>query len=342
MASTYKISSAYLRLILQADTAFLDNFSADLADELSTAMSQDFVEGDLVNRLFAAIADQGLISWVSAYGAQLGVSSHGPIGFAALSAPDLYTALHVFADHVETRSSGTAATMLEEGGRLHYILEDKTGNELAGRWLIESGFLVAQSLIETIMAHPLGSQAELHFTTPKRAWHAQVQAIFNAPSHFDQADNRLIIPASWARAASPLYDAEAFRTNLAKAREIKLLLMENRGDVLELVRTRLLNHFDRRMNNSAKHQQIPGLEVLANELAMSPRTLIRKLAEKKTSYKKVLEQIRCQQAQALLRETHLTAAEIGEKLGYQEAANFGRAFRRWTKQSPASWRRQSN
>ena len=73
---------------------------------------------------------------------------------------------------------------------------------------------------------------------------------------------------------------------------------------------------------------------------MSPRTLIRKLERQGSSYKKVLENVRLELAQELLTQTHFTVAEIAGKLGYLEPANFSRAFKRWTGQTPAAWRRK--
>jgi AraC-like DNA-binding protein len=141
---------------------------------------------------------------------------------------------------------------------------------------------------------------------------------------------------------SPLSDEDTFRANLAKSRELKMMLSRDRSDVAHLVNTLLRSHFDRRLSNTAIHPDIPSLERLANELAMSKRTLIRKLSKQGTSYKGILEAIRHELAEMLLKTTHLTAAEIAFKLGYHEAANFGRAFRRWTGISPAAWRRQES
>ena len=42
----------------------------------------------------------------------------------------------------------------------------------------------------------------------------------------------------------------------------------------------------------------------------------------------------------LLTSEHLSVQEVAEQSGFAEAAAFCRAFKRWTGQSPAHWRRQ--
>ena len=339
MSADYQLSAAYIRTVLLAYPRLLQDLPAEFKPLLTAELEHDFIDGKTINQLFEAVARKGVTSWVAEYGDQIGVGNHGPLGFAALSAPNLQTAISIFVDYSPTRSSGTEARFEESAEQLHICLENKTGSELAGRWLIESTFLVAQKLIETIMAHPLGGQSSIHFAFPKPEMANQIESLFHAKCFFNQPDNRLSLPASWATVPSPLHDEETFLTNLAKAREIKLQLNNDKNDALHLVKTRLLNHFDRRLTNTARHASIPSLETLSRELNMSSRTLIRKLDKQGSSYRQILNDIRFQQAQRLLTKTHLTAGEIADKLGYQEPANFGRAFRAWTGSSPTVWRR---
>lgn len=341
MAADYHIAAAYLRLMLQADRTAADLVLTELGPQLQAALDTEQIPGYLINHIFELLEDQGLESLVIKYAEQLDVGNHGPLGFAALSAPNLATAIDLLVEFIDIRSSGSLAESRLSGNRLEYVLQDRTGHRLVGRWLIESGFLVAKRLIESVTAHPLGDNAEIHFAYPRLNNHQQLAAIYKTPIYYDAAENLLSIPASWLAIPSPLSDPDAFRSNIAKCREIKLRMHTDKSDVRRLVHTRLLNHFERRLANQAHSAQIPSLEVLASELHMSPRTLIRKLARQETSYKLILQEIRRTLAQKLLRETHKTASEIAAKLGYQEPANFARAFKSWTGKNPAAWRRSS-
>lgn len=76
----------------------------------------------------------------------------------------------------------------------------------------------------------------------------------------------------------------------------------------------------------------------ARALAMSERTLHRRLREEDTTYRQVLEGFRHETAVSLLAERRHSIAEVAFLLGYSEISAFYRAFRRWTGQSPAAFR----
>ncbi len=79
-------------------------------------------------------------------------------------------------------------------------------------------------------------------------------------------------------------------------------------------------------------------ENVARELAMSKRTLQRRLAEEGTNWLEVLSEARQTLAKHYLRNTHYGAAEVSFLLGYEDPNSFYRAFRRWENTSPETWR----
>lgn len=81
------------------------------------------------------------------------------------------------------------------------------------------------------------------------------------------------------------------------------------------------------------------LHELAARMHVSERTLKRRLQDAGTSYQRLLDQSRQQQAEAMLTRSEASIAQIAETLGYQDPANFTRAFRQWTGLSPTAYRR---
>jgi AraC-like DNA-binding protein len=79
---------------------------------------------------------------------------------------------------------------------------------------------------------------------------------------------------------------------------------------------------------------------IANRLALSERTLRRRLRALGTSYNKILQDTRSSTAKEWLSDRNLTMESIAWRLGYTETANFRHAFKRWTGQSPQAFRRQ--
>lgn len=87
------------------------------------------------------------------------------------------------------------------------------------------------------------------------------------------------------------------------------------------------------------HEGTPTLEHVAQRLAMSPRTLQRRLAELDISFQPLLDRTRAELARGYLLEGNLTLAEIALLLGYSEQSAFNRAFKRWTGQTPTALRK---
>lgn len=85
--------------------------------------------------------------------------------------------------------------------------------------------------------------------------------------------------------------------------------------------------------------QMPGLTEISRLLLIAPRTLRRRLQEEGTTIRQIKEGLRRDFALKLLTSEHLSVQEVAEQSGFAEAAAFCRAFKRWTGQSPAHWRR---
>lgn len=84
----------------------------------------------------------------------------------------------------------------------------------------------------------------------------------------------------------------------------------------------------------------PRAAEVARRLAVSERTLSRRLAEEGAGFADLVDAARRERALLLLEDPSLSASEIAFLLGYAEPAVFFRAFRRWTGETPGGWRRR--
>jgi AraC-like DNA-binding protein len=75
------------------------------------------------------------------------------------------------------------------------------------------------------------------------------------------------------------------------------------------------------------------LALVAQQLAISPRTLQRRLEALDTSWRAEIDLVRRNQAASLLRHGELTNAAIASRLGYSDARALRRAVRRWADSS---------
>ena len=81
------------------------------------------------------------------------------------------------------------------------------------------------------------------------------------------------------------------------------------------------------------------IEMVAESLMMSKRTLQRAIAKEGMNYFQLLSDIRLRQAARWLDHSDKPVTEIALALGYTEASNFTRAFRRRTGISPRAYRK---
>jgi AraC-like DNA-binding protein len=77
---------------------------------------------------------------------------------------------------------------------------------------------------------------------------------------------------------------------------------------------------------------------IARALAMSARSLARRLNEESTSYTEVQDSVRRELAIRYLEDKTFSISQIAWLLGYSEVSSFNHAFRRWTSTSPKAVR----
>lgn len=82
----------------------------------------------------------------------------------------------------------------------------------------------------------------------------------------------------------------------------------------------------------------PSLVETAKRFNLSGRSLKRKLRAEGAGYQALLDQVREREARRHLAAGRLSIGDIATRLGYTDPANFARAFRKWTGQSPRDYR----
>lgn len=84
----------------------------------------------------------------------------------------------------------------------------------------------------------------------------------------------------------------------------------------------------------------PKLQQMATIHNVSARTLRRRLALAGTSYQKLIDQVRCQTAIALIVQGDCSTQEIAELMGFGEVSHFRQSFKHWLGYPPGYFKRQ--
>ncbi|WP_170124602.1 AraC family transcriptional regulator [Nocardioides silvaticus] len=83
----------------------------------------------------------------------------------------------------------------------------------------------------------------------------------------------------------------------------------------------------------------PDLRLVADQLALHPRTLQRQLSGRGTSFATLVDEVRREEAERYLRETAMPLSQLAGVLGFSEQSALSRASRRWFGTSPTEVRR---
>jgi len=83
-------------------------------------------------------------------------------------------------------------------------------------------------------------------------------------------------------------------------------------------------------------------ESLAASLNLSQSSLQRRLKKEGTTYRAVLQEVRCNLAGRMLGDGSKTLNEIAFLLGFAELSAFSRAFKRWTGMAPSAYRESAH
>lgn len=150
---------------------------------------------------------------------------------------------------------------------------------------------------------------------------------FGCKLNFNQAENKLFIPL-------PLADEKLSGGNSTLAMLNDNVILHdlaqiNRDDIVTRVQATLID-------------QLPHGDVsddsVAEALHMSARTLHRKLAEVKSSFRTQMVETRRRLAMQYIMDDSLTLTEISLLLGFSEQSSFSRAFKSWTGQTATEMR----
>ncbi len=202
---------------------------------------------------------------------------------------------------------------------------------LAMRFPIESMLGVGYRL----MQHASGGRVPITEVTFAHAAGYPVAAyedLFGAPVRFEQPINALWFPNSAMEIPFAGRDPVARRYLEAQAMQLLAAIPQPVAPVPEIVTQVRAAILDELASSGAE------LARVAKRLAMSTRTLQRRLEDVETSYQDLVEDVRASAARSLLRDRTRSIIDVAFELGYADLKGFYRAFKRWTNATPAEWR----
>jgi AraC-like DNA-binding protein len=193
-------------------------------------------------------------------------------------------------------------------------------------FLLERALGVFQAHTEELVnaeARPL--KLLLDYKAPKNF--RRYAEIFRCPIYFAGDSVEMHYPISYLNHEMESYDSQVHDAlEVVQAGLVKKLAGEK--DIVNEVKMALRHH----------HGNFPRLNEVADMLAMSPRTLRRKLGTREVRFQDLLDEERQRVAEDFLANSDLTIQQIADQCGFSDAQNFSQAFKRWSGMSPTDYR----
>jgi AraC-like DNA-binding protein len=245
------------------------------------------------------------------------------LGYLAMNTADVQGALATLARYLH--HFGGTLTLTREGGvaLLGYAF---VAPQIEGAGLIVEGSMgLVLSLLRELCGKtwtPLQVQFSRALPGKPKAWQQAVQA----PVYFGAESDQVAFSGKWLSQRIDRADPELHRILEARVAELDA---QQSADFVTRVSTLIRAGF---LSGDVSLEQVAG------RLAMSSRTLKRRLQAESTSHSQLLERSRMEMACHLLLHSRASMTQITELLGYANSSAFSRAFSRWSGMPPRDWR----
>lgn len=259
-------------------------------------------------------------------GEQLGVHAHGALGYAAMNCSSMSEVLELIEQYLQLRIGLIRLSKVMTDDMVEVRLNELIPLGDIQPTILEGVICSIKNVLEDVSMGAC-TVAEVHFPYPEPSYSDLARAIFGASVRYESRFCRLVLPKEVLNLQLRMADPRAFQTaeELCR-RELEQLRQQN--STTAQVRRLLIE----------RRHHLPSLPATARLLHLTPRTLHRRLLAEGTSFREILEELRFALARDYLISEHVGVDEVAYVLGYSDAANFRRAFKRWSGVPPSVFR----
>jgi AraC-like DNA-binding protein len=262
-------------------------------------------------------------------GASVHISTYGMYGYAILCCPDFRKAMDFAMRYHALAAPLTAINFREDKGYASWIVEPNLhaiSDPALYRFVTEMQIGIHVSLMRDIMGSGF-APSEIELTYPHAGDFDLPLDHVGCPVRFDRPVNRIVFQSRWLDQIADLGNKTTYPTIVALCDDL-LGDLRLRVGVAGKIRAILLHDI----------ANPPAFEEAAKLLGVNERSLRRQLRQQGFSFRGLRDELRTQIALRYLRSTSLANEDIALALGFSDAANFRRAFHRWTNKTPSEIR----
>ena len=263
-------------------------------------------------------------------GASMRCDDYGAFGLAWKSAVHLRGSYQRAERYGRVLTSVSAYEVRAEDGRMFMMLHRDGERRLGLRLSNEQTIVAIAEISREVSGQPFSPDA-VYFKHKSPGDISAHEAYFGCPVHYGADRDALEVSEESLSAPNRLGDqsiSDFFDAHLEK-------------ELAELADDEGLDRRVRIQISQALSEGVPTVADVADRLGLSGRTLQRRLAEQGHAFQDLVDEARHELANRLLRRTDYALAEVAFLTGFAEQSTFTRAFKRWSGQTPATYRRDA-
>jgi len=251
----------------------------------------------------------------------------GSVGYLVANSPTVGAGLACLQSYLHLHDEGATLSFHREGSLAVLGYEVLEPNLVGGEQIVFGALAIATNLLREICCTGFALR-EVNFAYHAPADTSAFNAHFGAPVRFDADRSSLLFDAAFLE--RPITGANAafceFLTSQVREKERIWEGGVAKDRIQRVMRTLLATG-------------LISQDEVARAFGMNRRTFARRLKERGTTFRELLDAVRFDAARVLLRGSAVSLEDVANRLGYADVTAFARAFRRWSGYSPAAWRR---
>jgi len=261
---------------------------------------------------------------------ELRLPLHGALGTAVMSSRTLEEALDLMTRYLTLRAPHLQVDRRHQDGQALYTIScDIDLGPLQG-FIMDAMLFGCASMGAQLTGAPVAGSS-IHRRGPEPTYFHRFRQQIPVPVVYGATEDAIVIPDPQLALPIRFTDDQLAASSKAQCEEALRLLTEDAGFACRVRRV-----------IETSHPFPPKLARVATTLFVSERTLKRRLQAEEASFQHLVDQVRLERAGELLRKTTMNLSQIADALGYADAANFTRAFKRWTGHSPSQYRNREH
>lgn len=264
-------------------------------------------------------------------GASMRCDEYGALGLAWKAAPNLFGSFSRVERYARLWTSVVEYELRRIKRGTWFILHRTGPRRLGMRLSNEATIASAVSIARQVSPVPvIPIEVSFKHAAPKSL--DAHEAYFGCPMRFDNAHDALLLSDETLSQPNILGD-EGITRFIVSHLDAEMAEITEEPNLVRRTKDGIAR---------ALSEGLPKMADVAKGLGLSVRSFHRRLAEHGASFQTLTEETRRELALGMLRDERYSLSEIAFLTGFSEQSAFTRAFKRWTGQTPANYRKDKS